>query len=986
VCRTCKRVNPVEAVFCHYDGATLEGHPANGRPAPSTPGGQRPFHSPFVFPSGRSCRTFDELVLTCEASWAEARDLVRQGFLVGFMGGLGRADLAQAAQQAAGAADPDRALDEFLGKLPCSARKPRKLEVRPPEIDLGRLPRDHDYRVYLDLANAGMGLVSGTISSDCDWLMVGDGAGSAEKLIQFRDTARVPVRVISRNLRAGAKQLEGRLTVETNGGTVVIVVRADVPVKPFPSGVLAGALTPREVAQRAKANIKGAAPWFERGEVEQWYRDNGWIYPVQGPAFSGIHAIQQFFEALGLVVPPKVEINVSSITLRGAPGAKLDDEIEVSAEEKKPVFAHGVTSTAWLQVDRAILSGRTARIPVRVPSVPDKPGERLLGRIEITANGGQHFHVDVTLIVTGTPIPVVELVDEPELVPVVPVFEEPEPVRPVVRGGTRNDTEVPAQSDNPFADLDEPDPEPVREMIPPRPREVVQTRPVDPFADIEQPAQDPDPVPERDRGRDRDQDHERDRPRRGGMGWHLLPLGFLLLCLMGAGFRDLLLGVTTPPPVVIEDQPPAEPPLDPRPRITLHFHDTESNVTLGKAGLKPVGGMPDPAELRPAFWEPSMRFGVHILNTIDIKRPGQPKRLNFRDDGTTNNSVVRLDGQEIVFGDRPFREVNGKYAGDWPGHWVADQRDVKIPPTENSIEGRRSVWVYDAQRVEITQTAEIVRGPQSYLLDTVLVRYRLHNKDNRPHNVGIRFLLDTFIGSNDGVPFLIPGADRLCSTQKEFATAQQVPDFIQALENEDLANPGTIAQVGFRVGPGIEPPNRVTLGAWPNVAHNARDPRCRQEKTLWEVPLLDIHTLEPGDSAVTIYWDEKLITAGQKREVGFTYGLGHVSGGEGSGKLALTVGGSFVPHGEFTLTAYVSNPLPGQTVTLRLPDGFSLQEGKLVVPVPPLPTGATSRNSPVTWKIRGPSAEGRFPLKVTSSTGVEQTQMVKIRTRGIFGE
>ena len=63
------------------------------------------------------------------------------------------------------------------------------------------------------------------------------------------------------------------------------------------------------------------------------------------------------------------------------------------------------------------------------------------------------------------------------------------------------------------------------------------------------------------------------------------------------------------------------------------------------------------------------------------------------------------------------------------------------------------------------------------------------------------------------------------------------------------------------------------------------------------------------------------------REVGFAYGLAGVSGSEGKGKLAVTVGGSFLPKGKFTVTAYVSNPTEGQTVTLSLPNGFSILDG-----------------------------------------------------------
>jgi hypothetical protein len=212
----------------------------------------------------------------------------------------------------------------------------------------------------------------------------------------------------------------------------------------------------------------------------------------------------------------------------------------------------------------------------------------------------------------------------------------------------------------------------------------------------------------------------------------------------------------------------------------------------------------------------------------------------------------------------------------------------------------------------------------------------------------------------------------------EFNRPEDVPDFIQARETEDLTNPGTIAQIQLKI-PGMEPPSRVTLGAWPNPALGLG---AMQEKTLWNVPVLPIKTIPPGDSAVVIYWGEKPLPAGSSREMSFAYGLGSVSAGEGGGRLALTVGGSFVPGGEFTLTAYVNNPVAGQRLSLFLPEDFSLLAGEATEPVPAAPGSGIV---PITWKVRAGPREGTFTLKVQSSTGVAQTHPVQIKVRGIFG-
>jgi hypothetical protein len=212
-----------------------------------------------------------------------------------------------------------------------------------------------------------------------------------------------------------------------------------------------------------------------------------------------------------------------------------------------------------------------------------------------------------------------------------------------------------------------------------------------------------------------------------------------------------------------------------------------------------------------------------------------------------------------------------------------------------------------------------------------------------------------------------------------------IPQYIEACENRELSDPGTVARLLLRPGGGLDPPDLVTLGAWPNPRLARVDDRCRQEKTLWDVPVLPIKSLpDKSDSAVTIYWNERSFPPGGSREVGFAYGLGNVAGSESGGKLALSFGGSFTPGAELTVTAYVQKPAAGEEVTLEVPAGFKLVAGSLKQIVPPLPPGASSPNSPVSWRLSAPEA-GEYELTIRSSTGVSQSQRVIIRNQGIFG-
>jgi hypothetical protein len=415
------------------------------------------------------------------------------------------------------------------------------------------------------------------------------------------------------------------------------------------------------------------------------------------------------------------------------------------------------------------------------------------------------------------------------------------------------------------------------------------------------------------------------------------PVGLLLLVLLGIVLHDFLLQSAGPDDERLRSYIPL---------LDVQFHE-------GKVGDRLDAQLPGP----------TMRFGLRMLGPDG--RPAGRGRLTADPWGRTNNTCLRLDGSERLFGQAPGRWV------EQAGRGWQDARGVEH-------DGVRSVWAWDDKQVRASQTVELVRGEESNRRDTCLVRYVIDNTDKVPHTVGIRFLLDTFIGSNDGVPFTVPGEPNLCADSRDFRA--QVPAFLQALEREDLANPGTVAHLKLKLGD-REPPARVTLGAWPDDALQLLlgVGQARGVNTLWEVPLKPMKTLWPYDSAVVLYWDDKPLPPGGQREVAFAYGLGSVASG---GKLLLTVDGSFKPGGELTVTALVGDPAPGETVTLSVPAGFTVG-GPATQSVPAASAEAGGRNRPVTWKVlAGPV--GSYTLRVQTSTGAAQTKALRIKETSIF--
>jgi hypothetical protein len=404
-------------------------------------------------------------------------------------------------------------------------------------------------------------------------------------------------------------------------------------------------------------------------------------------------------------------------------------------------------------------------------------------------------------------------------------------------------------------------------------------------------------------------------------------------------------------------EPSVEQPIDSIPRLEIRSHEITQNDVLDNLYL--------PDHL------PTMRFGLVMLRKgKEIGTGVNVLRLTFDPWGRTNNTCVRFDhNDERLFGS------GGR------GHWLESAATEWTDEQGQEHKGVKSVWIWDDKKVEVTQLVELVRGEQSGLLDTCRVRYRIDNRDTQEHMIGIRFLLDAFIGGNDGVPFTIPGEPDLCDTMKDLpsqARDGKIPDFLQALEKPDLAKPGTIAHVRLKLE-NLEPPARVTLGAWPNEKLQVIDRKAVGPMTLWEVPVLSLKALGLDDSAVTIYWAEKSLEPGAHREVGFEYGLWNLA--SDGNRLATTIDGAFRPDGELTVVAYVNRSgqdPEDESVTLKLPDGFKLLEGGESQQLPMRPKPAKAANVPITWHVKaGPT--GTYEFHITSSIGLSHKLKVEIR-------
>lgn len=873
-CTKCQRANPAEAVYCYYDGVVLDGHASSGAAPAAGPVsiGAKPFSSPFTLPNGKVCQNFDQLALTCQQNWSSAVDALKQGYLEKFMAGQGRADLAQAAREAARFPDKDRGLDQFLARLPSQAIQAPKLRVEPQDMNLGQLKITDSRSVSLKLVNDGMRLVYGSVTVEgAPWLTLGAGAGAPQKLFQFGSEMSLPVNIQGKRLRASNKPLDARLIIESNAGNFVVNVKAEVPVKPFPSGALAGARSPRQVAEKAKANAKDSAALFVNGAVAQWYKENGWQYPVKGQSAEGLGAVQQFFEALGLTPPPKVRPDKQAVSMRGDPGQSLPDQLEIKSDEKRPVYAHAVSDQPWLEIGKPRLNGRVATIPLRVPNVPDRAGETLHAKVTITSNGNQRFVIPVTLTIGGkfnflaaAPIPL------GAGTPAAPV------VAPPLRAGAS---------------------------------------------------------------------------RRSGI--RLFPLILLLICLLGVVVWDMwpksehvIAGIEDGPPDKLEK---TEVSKGPEP----YDYDNRISVSFGD----------------------NQRFGIAIPGLKDPRYPEKPKLLTRNERGETNNTRVSIDGFKPIWGSK---SVGSGYV------WAREKG--KVMKEVRSQQDRKivSIMDYENERIRVTQSVEIVVGEQTRLYDTVLVKYIVENRDTRRHTVGLRVMLDTYIGANDGVPFFIPPTDdappHFVDSQETFTKAK-IPQFIRALESNDLNDQnGTVAELGLRLK-NFETPEKLVICHWPD------DNGGSEADWDWPITAMNQPAEKAKDSCVVIYWSRLNMNPKEKRTMGYTYGLGRIAGEKGtelitkggSSKIRLFPGPAKVSK-PFTVTAYMKNA-DNQNVTLKLPPGVKFHGNSNAAQS--VKTEAGKNYAQVSWRLIADKA-GEYLLEANLDDGSKASEKVAVRDSSIF--
>ena len=333
-----------------------------------------------------------------------------------------------------------------------------------------------------------------------------------------------------------------------------------------------------------------------------------------------------------------------------------------------------------------------------------------------------------------------------------------------------------------------------------------------------------------------------------------------------------------------------------------------------------------------------------------------------------NNQRITCSPQGSIWGcmmvdgaiSNPFVNFNGQV-----------RQPAPLPPSASGKKrlGGQLAWKHGG--VNVTQLVELVPSKpstkaalagQKRLLDTVRVSYVLENNDRQPHKVAFKTCIDILIVNNDGALYASPTTQPGKVLNGVALSGKELPEYLWVLERPDLTNPGFVATMTLKHAKG-ENPNKIVLSNL-GVVTNFQ---------VWDVP-----AQAAGDSACALFWEEKELKPGQKRELVWGYGGGISTSPDNEGRVSLGLTGSFEPGKLFTIAAQVEDPIPDQALALELPAGMERVEGKEIQSVAP-PTDSGS--SLVLWKARV-VRPGDFEIRIRSSNGSVQSKHVSIQANG----
>ena len=356
--------------------------------------------------------------------------------------------------------------------------------------------------------------------------------------------------------------------------------------------------------------------------------------------------------------------------------------------------------------------------------------------------------------------------------------------------------------------------------------------------------------------------------------------------------------------------------------------------------------------------EETGRFAVDVSNGDPERHDDDHKPLIYgHPKPWTSYTTLRINGANYVFGPSSPKRAGARLPG---GEILeapkADQKQLTMKCRYGPV--------------VVEQILDITRSPSTGALDTARIKYLVSNQGSAPVEIGLRTLLDTMVGDNDGAPFRFGEKE---VTYEYSGNNTEFPDFWQAFDS--LSKPSVIAQ-GTLKGGDVTTPDRLVFTNWGKAADNP-----------WEFPVeagMELVRLgeDELDSAVAMYWLPRKIDPGGQLKFVLDYGLGGITFSPGNTFLGISapaeVRYSIDEQRKYTIVLYLEHRGEAKArdvkVALELPSGLECTAGQPKISLPELMPGVTKQ---FLWEIKPngkEQGETSFQIKVTGA-GLEANQV-----------
>lgn len=312
----------------------------------------------------------------------------------------------------------------------------------------------------------------------------------------------------------------------------------------------------------------------------------------------------------------------------------------------------------------------------------------------------------------------------------------------------------------------------------------------------------------------------------------------------------------------------------------------------------------------------------------------------------TSFTTFRVDGSDWVFGGKTTRRA---------GRAARYGEQLAAP----AVVGDKIVTRYALGDIVVTQELSFAKSSTTRYLDTARIHYIVENTGVVTRQVGMRVLIDTMLGQNDGAPLR---AGDMAVTSDLKLEGGAIPDYWQAFDS--LSSPAVTSQ-GTLTGGELTAPDVLAFSNWGSFADHPWDATIVPGREFVRARETDL------DSAVALYWQPSVLAPGEVRHYVTYYGLGGITLAPGQLTLGITapseVGLTAQGTASFTAVTYVTNtgkgPAHDVTATLSLPPGFSLAPGQQALrAIGDLEPGDTGQAA---WKVDvGLSATGSTQFSV----------------------